>query len=71
VASGTGAEAPAGVGCVGTAPVASGWSRRRPRARAVVGTGRARAVRQDGAGGRRESLGRRRRSLYFGGDGWS
>jgi hypothetical protein len=36
VASGTGVEARAGAsaGCVGAAPVASGWSRRRPRARA-------------------------------------
>jgi hypothetical protein len=53
VASGTGAEAPAGAGCVWTAPVASGMSRRRPRARA-----RARAGRRGGARGRRELLGR-------------
>jgi hypothetical protein len=40
VASGTGAEAPAGAGCVGTAPVASEWSRRRPRARPRARAGR-------------------------------
>jgi hypothetical protein len=40
VASGTGAEAPAGAGCVGTAPMASGMSRRRPRARARARAGR-------------------------------
>jgi hypothetical protein len=43
VASATGAEAPAAAGCVGAAPMASGWSRRRPRVRA-----RARAARRDG-----------------------
>jgi hypothetical protein len=70
--SGTGAEAPAGAGCIGAAPVASGWSRRRPRARAQV-----RAGHRGGAGGRRARarLGRRQRHLaaarllYCGGDG--
>ena len=54
VASGTGAEARAGAVCVGVALVASGWSRRWPRARARA------AGRRGGAGGRREALGRRR-----------
>jgi hypothetical protein len=57
VASGTGVEAWAGAGCVGVAPVASGWSQRRPRARARAAGCRGRA------GGRREALGRRRRHL--------
>jgi hypothetical protein len=49
VASGT--EAGAGAGCVRVAPVASGWSRRQPRARARA------ARRRGGAGGRRQRLG--------------
>jgi hypothetical protein len=57
VASGTGAEARAGAGCVGAAPVASGWSRRRPWARAQM------AGCRGGAGGRREPLGRWQRHL--------
>jgi hypothetical protein len=44
VPSWMGAEAWAGVGYVEAAPVASGWSRRRPRARARA------AGRQGGAG---------------------
>jgi hypothetical protein len=57
VASGTGAEARAGTGCVGAAPIASGWSRRRPWARARA------ARRRGGTGGRREPLGRHGRHL--------
>jgi hypothetical protein len=79
MASGTGAEAGAGAGCVGVAPVASGWSRRRTRACARA------AGRQGGAGGRWQWLGRcgrhlaavaargRRRwwRLLGGGDSWT
>jgi hypothetical protein len=57
VASGMGAEAWAGARCVGAAPVASGWSRRRPRVCARA------AGRRGMAGGRRELLGRRWRQL--------
>jgi hypothetical protein len=73
VASGTGEEAPEAAGCVGAAPVASGWLRWR----------RARAARRGGRGGRRARavLGRwwsnltaaaaesRRREVYGGGGG--
>jgi hypothetical protein len=61
VVSGTGAEARAGMGYVGVALVASGWSRRRPRARARAAGHRGRA------GGHWEPLVRRR--LVGGGDG--
>jgi hypothetical protein len=57
VALGTGAEARAGAGCVEAAPMASGWSQRRPMAHARA------AGRRVGAGGHREPLGRRGRHL--------
>jgi hypothetical protein len=67
VASGTGAEARAGAGCVGAALVMSGWSRRRPRAHARAAGREVAGSRLGGAG----STLRRRQLVVGGGDSFA